>query len=51
MFFVGIDIAKKTHKLLNTIFVILKICEKYERIYPPKIDVSKLANEAINSQK
>ena len=38
------------HKLLNTIFAILKTGEKYKPIYPPDIDVSKLANEAINSQ-
>ena len=39
------------HKLLNTIFAILKTGEEYKPIYPPDIDVSKLANEAINSQK
>ena len=39
------------HKLLNTIFAILKTGEKYKPIYPPEIDVSKFANEAINSQK
>ena len=39
------------HKLLNTIFAILKSGEKFKPIYPPEIDVSKFANEAINSQK
>ena len=39
------------HKLLNTIFAILKTGEEYKPVYPPEIDVSKLANEAINSQK
>ncbi len=37
------------HKLLNTIFAILKTGEEYKPVYPPEIDVSKLADEAINS--
>ena len=39
------------HKLLNTIFAILKSGEKYKPVYPPDIDVSKLADNALNSQK
>ena len=38
------------HKLLNTIFAILKSGEDYNPVFPPDIDVSKLAEEAINSQ-
>ena len=38
------------HKLLNTIFAILKSGEDYNPVFPPDIDVSKLAEKAINSQ-
>ena len=38
------------HKLLNTIFAILKSGEDYNPVFPPDIDVSKLAEEALNSQ-
>ena len=38
------------HKLLNTIFAILKSGEEYKPVYPPSIDVSKLADVATNSQ-
>ena len=38
------------HKLLNTIFAILKSGEDYNPVFPPDIDVSKLADEAVNSQ-
>ena len=38
------------HKLLNTIFAILKSGEDYNPVFPPDIDVSKLAEEAVNSQ-
>lgn len=38
------------HKLLNTIFAILKSGEVYNPVFPPDIDVSKLAEEAVNSQ-
>lgn len=38
------------HKLLNTIFAMLKSGEEYRPVYPPSIDVSKLADEAITSQ-
>lgn len=37
------------HKLLNTIFAILKTGEDYKPVYPPEIDVAKLADEAVNS--
>ena len=38
------------HKLLNTVFAILKTGEQYKPIYPPHIDVSKLAGRPINLQ-
>ena len=38
------------HKLINTIFAILKSGEEYRPVYPPSIDVAKLADEAINFQ-
>ena len=38
------------HKLLNTIFAILKSSEDYNPVFPPDIDVSKLAEKAIISQ-
>ncbi len=37
------------HKLLNTIFAILKTGEDYKPVYPPEIDVSKLAAKAVIS--
>lgn len=39
------------HKLLNTIFAILKTGEDYKPVYPPDVDVSKLAAKAVNSKK
>lgn len=47
--FKKIILTKK--QLVHSCFAILKTGEKYKPIYPPDIDVSKLANEAINSQK
>lgn len=38
------------HKLLNTVFAILKTGEEYKPVYPPQIDVSKFADQPINSQ-
>ena len=38
------------HKLLNTVFAILKTGEEYKPVYPPQIDVSKFADRPINSQ-
>lgn len=38
------------HKLLNTVFAILKNGEDYKPVFPPQIDVSKLADQAINLQ-
>jgi len=38
------------HKLLNTIFAILKSGDVYNPVFPPDIDISKLADEAVNSQ-
>ena len=38
------------HKLLNTIFAMLKSGEEYRPDYPPSIDDSKLADQAITSQ-
>ena len=38
------------HKLLNTVFAILKTGEEYKPVYPSQIDVSKFADQSINSQ-
>ena len=38
------------HKLLNTVFAILKTGEEYKPVYPSQIDVSKFADQPINSQ-
>ena len=38
------------HKLLNTIFAILKSGEDYNPVFPSDIDVSKFSDEAMNSQ-
>ena len=38
------------HKLLNTIFAILKSGEDYNPVFPSDIDVSKFSEEAMNSQ-
>ena len=38
------------HKLLNTVFAILKTGEEYKQIYPPQINVSKFADHPIHSQ-
>lgn len=38
------------HKLLNTVFAILKTGEEYKPVYPPQIDVSKFADQPIHSQ-
>ena len=38
------------HKLLNTVFAILKTGEDYKPVFPPQIDVSNLADQAIKLQ-
>lgn len=38
------------HKLLNTVFAILKTGEEYKPVYPLQIDISKLADQPIHSQ-
>ena len=38
------------HKLLNTIFAILKIGEQYKPVYPSQVDVSKLADQPLHAQ-
>ena len=38
------------HKLLNTIFAILKTGEQYKPVYPSQVDVSKLADQPLHAQ-
>ena len=38
------------HKLLNTVFAILKTGEEYKPVYPLQLDLSKFADQPINSQ-
>ena len=37
------------HKLLNTVFAILKTGEEYKPVYPPQLDLSKLTDQPIHS--
>ena len=37
------------HKLLNTVFAILKTGEEYKPVYPPQLDLSKFADQPIHS--
>ena len=37
------------HKLLNTVFAILKTGEEYKPIYPSQLDLSKLADQPIHA--